>query len=165
VSLLLRDWRLAVLDSGERHSLASSGYNERRAECARACELLGVASLREADPQAVESLPEPLRLRARHVISENQRVLDAVAALRADDLPALGRLLNASHASLRDQYAVSTRAVEAAVEHALAAGAAGARLLGGGFGGSVLGLFGPSVPLPAGARRVRPGPGAHVIDD
>jgi galactokinase len=165
VALLLRGWRLAVLDSGERHSLASSGYNERRAECARACELLGVASLREADPQAVECLPEPLRLRARHVISENQRVLDAVAALRADDLPALGRLLNASHASLRDQYAVSTPAVETAVEHALAAGAAGARLLGGGFGGSVLGLFGPSLPLPAGAREVRPGPGAHVIDE
>jgi galactokinase len=165
VALALGDWRLAVLDSGERHSLASSGYNERRAECARACELLGVASRRDADPRAVERLPEPLRLRARHVISENQRVLDAVAALRADDLWALGLLLNASHASLRDQYAVSTPALEAAVERALAAGAAGARLIGGGFGGSVLGLFGPSVPLPAGAREVRPGPGAHVIDE
>jgi galactokinase len=165
VALALGDWRLAVIDSGERHSLASSGYNERRAECARACELLGVASLREADRRAVERLPEPLRLRARHVISENQRVLDAVAALRADDLPALGRLLNASHASLRDQYAVSTPAVETAVERALAGGAAGARLIGGGFGGSVLGLFGPSLPLPAGAREVRPGPGAHVIDE
>jgi galactokinase len=165
VPLRLDGWRLVVLDSGERHSLASSGYNERRAECARACELLGVASLREADARAVERLPEPLRLRARHVLGENQRVLDAVAALRADDLPGLGRLLNASHASLRDQYAVSTHAVEAAVERALAAGAAGARLIGGGFGGSVLGLFGPSVPLPAGAREVRPGPGAHVIDE
>jgi galactokinase len=158
VALLLRDWRLAVLDTGERHSLASSGYNERRAECARACELLGVASLREADPQAVESLPEPLRLRARHVISENQRVLDAVAALRADDLPALGRLLNASHASLRDQYAVSTPAVEAAVEHVLAAGAAGARLLGGGFGGSVLGLFGHPSLSPLAPARCVPAP-------
>jgi galactokinase len=165
VPLLLGDWRLAVLDSGERHSLASSGYNERRAECARACELLGVASLREANAQAVERLPEPLRLRARHVIGENQRVLDAVAALRADDLPALGRLLSASHASLRDQYAVSTPAVEAAVERAMAAGAAGARLIGGGFGGSVLGLFPTSVPLPAGAREVRPGPGAHVVGE
>jgi galactokinase len=165
VALALGDWRLVVLDSGERHSLASSGYNERRAECARACELLGVASLREADAQAVERLPEPLRLRARHVISENQRVLEAVAALRANDLPALGRLLNASHASLRDQYAISTPAVEATVERALAAGAAGARLIGGGFGGSVLGLFGGSVPLPVGAREVRPGPGAHVIDE
>jgi galactokinase len=165
VTLLLGDWRLAVLDSGERHSLASSGYNERRAECARACELLGVASLRETDAHAVERLPEPLRSRARHVIGENRRVLDAVAAVRADDLPALGRLLNASHASLRDQYAVSTPGVEAAVERALAAGAAGARLIGGGFGGSVLGLFGPSVALPAAAREVRPGPGAHVIGE
>jgi galactokinase len=165
VPLVLRGWRLAVLDSGERHSLASSGYNARRAECARACELLGVASLREADTQAVERLPEPLRLRARHVIGENQRVREAVDALRADDLPALGRVLNASHASLRDQYAVSTPAVEAAVERMLAAGAAGARLIGGGFGGSVLGLFAPSVALPAEAREVRPGPGARVIDE
>ena len=164
-ALPLGDWRLAVLDSGERHSLASSGYNERRAECARACELLGVASLREADARDVERLPGPLRLRARHVLSENQRVQDAVTALRANDLPGLGELLNASHASLRDQYAVSTPALEAAVERALASGAAGARLIGGGFGGSVLGLFGPSVPLPAGAREVRPGPAAHVIGE
>jgi galactokinase len=165
VRLRLRGWRLAVLDSGERHSHASSGYNERRAECAAACELLGVPSLREADPDAVLRLPEPLRMRARHVLSENERVRETVAALRSDDLPAVGRLLNSSHASLRDCFAVSTPTVEAAVERLLQAGAAGARLMGGGFGGSVLGLFAPGVALPSGAREVRPGAGAHVIED
>jgi galactokinase len=163
VPLRLGDWELVVLDSGERHAHASSGYNERRAECARACELLGVPSLREAMPDAVERLPEPLNRRAAHVIGENQRVREAVAALRSDDLPAVGGLLNASHASLRDRYEISTPAVEAAVERLLAAGAAGARMVGGGFGGSVLGLFAPGVTPPAGARGVRPGPGAHLL--
>ena len=72
--LALGDWRLVVLDSGERHEHAGRGYNERRAECARACELLGVASLREAGASDVERLPEPLRRRARHVLGENERV-------------------------------------------------------------------------------------------
>jgi galactokinase len=165
VRLELGGWRLTVLDSGERHSHASSGYNERRAECAAACELLGVPSLREADPDAAAGLPEPLNLRVRHVLGENERVRETVAALQADELPAVGRLLNASHASLRDCYAVSTPAVEAAVQLLQRAGAAGARLMGGGFGGSVLGLFAPGVALPAGAREVRPGPGAHLIED
>jgi galactokinase len=165
VRLELDGWRLAVLDSGERHSHASSGYNERRAECAAACELLGVSSLREADPRAAMDLPEPLNLRVRHVLSENERVRETVAALHAGDLQAVGRLLNSSHASLRDSYAVSTPTVEATVERLQRAGAAGARLMGGGFGGSVLGLFAPGVALPAGAREVRPGPGAHLIED
>jgi galactokinase len=163
VPLRLGDWRLAVLDSGEPHVHASSGYNERRAECARACELLGVESLREADGESAARLPEPLRSRAEHVIGENQRVREAVAALRADELPALGALLNASHASLRDRYEVSTAAVEAAVQRLLAAGAAGARIVGGGFGGSVLGLFAPEHTPPAGAREVRPSAGAHLL--
>jgi galactokinase len=165
VPLRLGQWKLVVLDSGERHSLVSSGYNERRAECARACELLGVPSLRDADLLAAEGLPEPLDRRALHVIGENQRVRETVAALRADDLPAVGALLNASHESLRDRYEVSTDAVEAAVARLLAAGATGARLVGGGFGGSVLGLFAPGAPLPAGVREVRPGPGAHLLEE
>jgi galactokinase len=164
VPLALGGWRLVVLDSGERHVHASSGYNERRAECARACELLGVESLREASSTTVRRLPEPLRRRATHVIEENQRVREAVAALRANDLPAIGRLLNASHESLRDRYEVSTAAVEAAVERLRRAGAAGARVVGGGFGGSVLGLFAPDVRPPAGAHEVRPGAGAHLLE-
>jgi galactokinase len=163
VPLVLGDWRLFVLDSGERHSHASSGYNERREECARACELLGIASLREARPDALERLPEPLRRRAAHVLGENRRVRETVAALRAEDLPAVGELLNASHRSLRENYEISTPAVESALERLVAAGAAGARLVGGGFGGSVLGLFAPGAEPPSEAREVRPGPGAHLL--
>ncbi len=163
VPLRLGGWRLLLLDSGERHVHASSGYNERRAECARACRLLGVASLREASAEAAEALPEPLRRRAGHVRGENRRVLEAVAALRADDLEAIGGLLNASHASLRDCYEVSTPAVEAAVERLRAAGASGARMVGGGFGGSVIGLFAPGIPNLEDAREVRPGAGARLL--
>jgi galactokinase len=166
VALRLEGWQLVVLDSGERRSLASSGYNERRAECASACELLGVPSLREAEaePDSVRGLPEPLRRRALHVLGENDRVREAASALRAADMPALGRLLNASHASFRDNYEASTTTVESTVARLLAAGAAGARLIGGGFGGSVLGLFAPGVQPPAGTREVRPGPGAHLLE-
>jgi galactokinase len=163
VPIRLDDWRLVVLDSGERHLHALSGYNSRRAECARACRLLGVASLREARAAEVAQLPEPLYRRASHVLGENERVRDAVAALQADDLKAVGGLLNAAHASLRDRYEVSTPAVEAAVERLRRAGAAGARLVGGGFGGSVLGLFAPGVRPPAAAREVRPSAGARVL--
>jgi galactokinase len=156
-------WRLVTLDSGEHHANASSAYNERRIECARACELLNLNSLREASWSAVEQLPEPLGRRARHVLGENDRVQRSVAALKADDLPTMGRLLNASHASLRDQYEVSTPAVERAVERLLQAGAAGARIVGGGFGGHVLGLFGPNTHIPEGAQEVYAGPGACVL--
>jgi galactokinase len=164
VPLRLGDWQLVVLDSGDRHEHASSGYNERRAECARACELLGVASLRDAEPDAAAALPAPLDRRVRHVTGENERVLAAAAALRAGDLDTVAQLLNASHASLRDDYEISTAAVEAARERLLAAGASGARMFGGGFGGSVLGLFEPGRTPPAQARAVRPGPGAHLLE-
>jgi galactokinase len=157
-------WRLVTLDSGERHVNASSAYNERRAECSEACELLGVDSLRQASWDALEQLPEPLRRRARHVLSENVRVQDTVAALQEGDLPTVGRLLNASHASLRDRYEVSTPAVETTVERLLQSGAAGARIVGGGFGGHVLGLFGPNAHAPEEARKVQADAGAHLID-
>jgi galactokinase len=164
VPLRLDGWKLAVVDSGERHAHASSGYNVRRAECRRASELLGVRSLREVSSSDLKRLPDPLRARARHVVSENGRVLEAVAALRAGELAALGELLGGAHASLRDCYEVSTDAVEHTVRGLLDAGAAGARLIGGGFGGSVLGLFAPECAVPAGAREVTPGPGARLID-
>ncbi len=161
--LALGEHRLVVLDSGERHAHAESGYNERRSECARACTALGIDSLRDAEPAAVEELPEPLRRRARHVLSENARVDAAVTALRAGDLDELGRLLDASHASLRDDYAVSTAAVELAVARLRDAGALGARIMGGGFGGSVLALLPPGAAAPAGAVEVRPGAGARLL--
>ena len=97
------------------------------------------------------------------MISENARVEAAVRALRDDDLPTLGRLLEQSHASLRDDYEVSTPAVEATVARLIAAGAIGARVVGGGFGGNVLGLIAPGTKIPHGAVEVRPGAGAHLI--
>jgi galactokinase len=163
VPLLLGEWRLVVLDSGERHVHADSGYNQRRAECAQACELLGVSSLRDVERDRADSLPEPLRRRARHVISENDRVCAAVSALRAGELEELGALLDASHASLRDDYEVSTPRVEQAVEALRDRGAAGARIVSGGFGGSVLSLFAPGDTPPADAREVRPSVGAHLL--
>jgi galactokinase len=152
---------LATVDSGAEHDLTQSGYNERRAECRRACELLEVESLR--DVSGPEDLPAPLDRRVRHVISENARVDAAVAALESGELAELGRLLDASHASLRDDYEVSVPAVERTVEACNAAGALGARIMGGGFGGSVLALFGPGASAPAGAVTVRPGPPARLL--
>ena len=120
--------------------------------------------LRDADAERRRSLPEPLACRARHVLDENARVLEAVAALRAGDLAAVGALLDRSHASLRDLFAVSTPAVEAAVARAARwRGAAGARMIGGGFGGHVLGLFAPGIAPPPAAREVRAGPGARLL--
>jgi galactokinase len=164
VPLLLVDgWRLATVDSGDRRELAGSLYNERRAECARACRLLGVASLREARPEDLARLPEPLGRRARHVLEENTRVQETVGALRDGDLAQVGDLLNASHASLRDNYDSSTSAVERTVRQLREGGAAGARMMGGGFGGSVLALLAPATPLPQGAHQVRPSRGALLI--
>jgi galactokinase len=163
VPLDLGDWTLVTLDSGAVHTHASSGYNERRAECARACELLGIGTLREAGAGAADGLPEPLDRRVRHVVEENARVDAMVAALHAHDLEAAGRLLDASHASLRDLYEVSVPQVEDAVRRLQDAGAAGARLVGGGFGGSVLGLLRPGAGVPAGAVAVAPGPAARLL--
>jgi galactokinase len=165
VPLELGGWLLVTLDSGASHTNASSGYNERRDECRRACQALGIASLRDADPAALDGLPEPLGRRARHVVEENARVDAAVEALRSGDLDGLGRLLDASHASLRDLYEVSVPAVERTVERLQGAGAVGARIMGGGFGGSVLALFPPDASPPEGAVEVAPGDAARLLED
>ncbi len=163
VPLRLNGWRAVVYDTGERRENANSGYNQRRAECAEACRLLGVSSLREASREQVERLPEPLRGRAAHVLGDNERVERAVGALRAEDMPALADLLNESHESLRDCMAISTPTVDAAVARMREAGAAGARIMGGGFGGSVLALLPPGVAVPPGAREVKPCGGAKIL--
>jgi galactokinase len=163
VKLQLDGYSLVTLDSGERHATAESGYNERRAECLRACDALGVESLRDVTLEMTERLPEPLASRARHVVSENERVVRAASALERGELPELGRLLDASHASLRDCYAVSTPAVEATVDRLREAGAVGARIIGGGFGGHVLALLPPGVRAPERAVEVRPSAGAHLV--
>jgi galactokinase len=162
VPLELGEHVLATLDSGAERSVAASGYNERREECRAACRALGVDSLRDA--QSHEGLPEPLGRRVRHVLSENERVDAAVAALAARDPGELGRLLDASHRSLRDDYEVSVPAVEDAVKECKEAGALGARIMGGGFGGSVLALFPPGAEPPRGAVAVEPGPGAALLE-
>src|SRR4051812_39319533 len=161
VALELGDWRLVTVDSGETRELGASGYNERRAECAEAARLLGVETLRDAP--ADTDLPTPLGRRVRHVAEENARVDETVAALRAGALPAVGALLDASHSSLRDLYDASTPAVERTVAALRDAGAAGARMVGGGFGGHVLALLPPGVCPPAGALAVAPAPGARLI--
>ena len=163
VRLDLDGWQLVTLDSGAEHSHASGGYNERRAECRAACEALEIEQLSDADPGAAAALPAPLDRRARHVLSENRRVDAMVAALRAGDLHAAAELLDASHASLRDDYAASVPEVEATVAALKRAGAAGARMVGGGFGGSVLALLPRGVVVPAGARTVAPGPPAALV--
>jgi galactokinase len=152
---------LVVLESGVSRILAESSYNERREECRRAARLLGVDSLRDATDGS--ALPEPLDRRVRHIVTENERVDDAVAALRSRDPVALGDLLDRSHASLRDDYEVSVPEVERAVAACQDAGALGARIMGGGFGGSVLALFPPRAALPEGAVRVSAGPGARLL--
>ncbi len=163
VTLDLHGWTLAVAPSGHEHSHAGSGYNERRAECRAACEALGIGSLRDAPADAPERLPAPLDRRVRHVLSENARVDAAVRALRDGDLEALGALLDASHASLRDDYEVSVDAVERTVTRLKDAGAIGARIMGGGFGGSVLALFGPGAAVPDDATVVEPAGPARVV--
>ena len=163
VPLELGDWALVTVDSGAAHEHAGGGYNERRAECAAACEALGVESLRDATAAGAGDLPDPLSRRVRHVLTENERVDAMAAALAAGDLEQAGRLLDASHASLRDDYEASVPEVErtvAALEHA---GAAGARMVGGGFGGSVLALFPPGARPPDGATSVAPGPAARRL--
>ncbi len=160
VPLDLRDWTLVTVGSGAEHSHAASGYNERREECAAAARALGVDLLSEASLEAAERLEEPGRRRARHVLSENARVEEMVAALHRGELERVGALLDASHASLRDDFEASVPEVEATVDRLRQAGAAGARMMGGGFGGAVLALLGPGVALPAGASAVAPGPPA-----
>jgi galactokinase len=164
VPMRLDGWRLAVADSGVRHELAASGYNERRRECAQAAQILDIPSLREATAADLDLLPPPLDRRVRHVLEENQRVQLAVAALQTNDVAALGPLLHASHASLRDLFQVSVPAVEQTVRRLVREGAAGARIIGGGFGGSVLALFAPDVAPPDWALEVRPGPAARVLE-
>jgi galactokinase len=130
---------LVVIDSGIARSLATSGYNERRAQCEEAARLLGVKALRdETDPMRTEGLPPPLDRRARHVITENARVLRAAEGVSAAEF---GELMNASHASLRDDYEVSVEGLDRLVELLQQQpDVFGARLTGAGFGGACVAL-------------------------
>ncbi len=137
------DERVAIIHCGVAHKLTEGGYNTRRQECEAACAALGVGSLRAIgvdELDRLDGLPEPLNRRARHVVTENQRVLDGVAALRAGDIARFGALMNDSHRSQRDDYEVSIPEIDALAESAQRHGAIGARLTGGGFGGSIVAL-------------------------
>jgi len=133
---------LGVIDSGTAHSHASGEYRTRRRECEEAAALLGVIELRDLtidDLPRIARLPEPLNRRARHVVTENARVLAAVDSIRREDAPALGRLFLQSHASMRDDFHASLPEIDVLVEIAAKTpGVYGARLTGGGFGGAIV---------------------------
>ncbi len=134
---------LLVINSGVRHAHATGAYRTRRRECTRAARLLGIPALRDADAAvlAAAALPAPLDGRARHVVTENGRVLDMVSALRHEDLCAAGALMNASHVSMQYAFEVSTTDIDVLVRLAQAEpGVYGARLTGGGFGGAIVAL-------------------------
>jgi galactokinase len=147
VPLDLRPQGMAVLviDSKAPHRHTDGEYADRRRSCEQAARELGVSALRDVDladlPKALEQLPDDTaRRRVRHVVTEDQRVLDTVEVLRAGDVRAVGPLMTASHASMRDDYEITVPEIDAAVEAANDAGAYGARMTGGGFGGCVLAL-------------------------
>jgi galactokinase len=145
---------LLICDSGVSRSLADSAYNARRAECEVGLQALASALRRAGATRPIAALrdvawdeylrlggevPQPARQRVRHVLTENQRTLDAVETLRQNNAEGFGRLVLESHASLRDDFAVSSAELDAIVEIAMGVpGALGARLIGAGFGGSVL---------------------------
>ena len=132
---------LLVCDTRVERGLADTGYNDRRAACERAAETLGVEALRDATEGDLERLSGEELRRARHVVTENARVIRAVETLRAKDFEAFGHLMYTSHKSMRDDYEISTPELDAFVEAAGENGAPGARLTGAGFGGCAIALM------------------------
>jgi len=169
VPMPLDNHRLVIVDSGVRRELADSAYNQRRTECEEAVAILreaenSITSLRDMTFHLLaehENLLSPdLFARCRHVVSENNRVLEACESLATGDLPAFGRLMNASHFSLRNDFEVSHPAVDKFVEEALLVdGVLGARLTGAGFGGCTVNLM-IAKALPDFERKLEP-----LVDD
>ena len=147
VDLAADEFELLIIDTRAPHRLVDGAYAQRRRECAQAAAELGVESLRELheQPQAqdrIASIADPAaRRRARHVVSENHRVIETVRLLRSSDVGGTGAQLSASHASLRDDFEVTVPELDVAADTAVAAGALGARMMGGGFGGCVIALI------------------------
>jgi len=179
------DVDVVIMDTGTRRELVDSEYAARRADCESAAATLGVAALRDATlDQLSQLIDDRVRRRARHVITENQRTLDAVTAMTAGDAVELGQLMNASHASLRDDYNVSGPALDHIADLAQQhASCFGARMTGGGFAGAAVALVArnataafmndieamftapPAQPAsnPVALYAVRPAPGASII--
>ncbi len=145
VPLDLEAARLSILvvDTLTPHALVDGAYADRRASCEAAAEILRIPALRDIDDlgRSLARLPDDqMRRRVRHVVTENARVQGVIALLRQGRLDAIGPLLDASHASMRDDYAITVPTVDLAVETARSAGALGARMTGGGFGGCIIAL-------------------------
>ncbi|MBB3157980.1 galactokinase [Microbacterium proteolyticum] len=149
---------ILVIDTLVEHAHSTGGYRERRAACERGAAAFGVPALRDVTvddlPRAAEMLDDVTFRRVRHIVTENQRVLDTVAALDADGPSAIGELLVASHASMRDDFEISVPELDLAVETTLGAGALGARMTGGGFGGAAIALIATGL-IPAATEAVR----------
>lgn len=147
-----------VIDTRVSHAHANGGYGKRRAECEEGAAALGLASLRDLGVDglaAAQAKLDPVVFRrVRHIVTENERVLATVATLRASGAAAIGDLLDASHVSMRDDFEISTPELDLAVETARAAGALGARMTGGGFGGSAIALL-PATAVEAASEAVR----------
>ncbi|KJL20374.1 Galactokinase [Microbacterium oxydans] len=135
---------ILVIDTRVKHAHSTGGYRERRASCELGASILGVPALRDVTvddlPRARATMDDVTFRRVRHIVTENQRVLDTVRVLREQGVRAIGELLVASHASMRDDFEISTPELDAAVDTALAEGALGARMTGGGFGGAAIAL-------------------------
>jgi galactokinase len=156
VALPLQEAGLALLvvDTRVTHALVDGGYGERRADCEAAAEALGLPSLRQASLADVEGLEdERVQRRARHIVTEVERVREVVDAVAASDWTEVGRLFAASHVSMRDDFEISCPELDTAVATAVEAGAVGARMTGGGFGGSAVALV-PVERIDAVARAV-----------
>jgi galactokinase len=136
---------LLIIDTQAHHALVDGGYAERRASCEAVAAKFSIPSMRNLSMEVLDSrrseITEVEFIRARHAVTEIARVKDAVAALKASDFTTLGRLINESHISLRDDYTVSCPELDAAVDASLATGALGSRMVGGGFGGSAIALI------------------------
>ena len=151
---------LLVVDTKVEHQHATGGYRDRRESCERGAEELGVEALRDVSvddlARAREVLDDVTYRRVKHVVTEDARVLESVAALRSGDLERFGRLMDASHVSMRDDFEISVPQLDAVVETAQAAGAVGARMTGGGFGGCAIALVArdQAEPLADEVRRV-----------
>ena len=143
-----RSLRLLIIDTQAHHALTDGGYAKRRESCEEVAKIFSIASLRQLSMESLlahkTKLSDIQFKRAHHGVSEMLRVLDAVKALEAEDFEALGQLLNQSHNSLRDDYEVSCPELDLAVDTALRSGAPGARMVGGGFGGSAIALINES---------------------
>jgi galactokinase len=136
---------LLIIDTGVSHSHSTGGYASRRASCEEGARVMGVPALRDLSvddlPRAQELLDDETFRRVRHVVTEDQRVLDTVRTLREQGPTAIGELMDASHRSMRDDFEISVPELDLAVETALANGAIGARMTGGGFGGAAIALI------------------------